>query len=740
MGNETSSLQGLTQPPDGKAGGAVPPLSPPPAGAPPRLLRETMGPPDGPDLLTATSSSEAPSAATTGVLVSQDSPRAFDAALYEPRLNTFRQLPDHTGPRDLVPPTTDKRDLESPAKTTSTMDLQLASPQRAARPPDDDDLPLAAAGDPSGASHQAGPGAGSGRVRRGSPALTPPLIEPDTGYSSVLDTLSPQGDESLTPAAPARDNRPASPAESGDDGGGGAAPAPAPPGGQVSAAGGHDPSSKGGGDTGARRKVGHKKSDQHILYNDIFKHYNKKIRPIISHDDVITVHFQIALFNVLSLDSKKGVMVTNTEMVMTWVDPYLTWRPEDYNHTTVMRVLYSDVWHPDVILYNTADTSYESSMIHTNIIVSHDGTCKLMVHAVLTSVCDIDIQWFPFDQQTCKMNFASWTSDISQMRLQVGPSDISRFHPNHEFFLENFYSETKNEYNPCCAEPFSMIVYHIQLQRRVKFALFFFIVPGILINICALLVFSLPSETGEKVGLGINSMLAMMVFLMAMTENLPPTETLPLAGVYYGVCLIVLTFNIVLSVYVLNLSYTGDRGHQVPLWVRWVAVVSARLVQMKIPELIRQAWELDLEQVVKNDRVRPFADEDDDPVATDLHFRVVKVEATAAVEGTAMFKDAYQRRSLEALEGIHRLLSERNSEDKANSKRSRLVEEWKFLSRVLDRSLFIIFGIITLLFNAIILSQSPYSEQFEYCEQGAGLCDNDYSEDYSFPSPVGGMH
>jgi hypothetical protein len=46
----------------------------------------------------------------------------------------------------------------------------------------------------------------------------------------------------------------------------------------------------------------------------------------------------------------------------------------------------------------------------------------------------------------------------------------------------------------------------------------------------ALMVFLLPVESGEKVSLGVNSMLAMIVFLIAMTENLPPTENLPLAG------------------------------------------------------------------------------------------------------------------------------------------------------------------------------------------------------------------
>lgn len=46
----------------------------------------------------------------------------------------------------------------------------------------------------------------------------------------------------------------------------------------------------------------------------------------------------------------------------------------------------------------------------------------------------------------------------------------------------------------------------------------------------ALMVFLLPVESGEKIALGINSLLAMIVFLMAMTEKLPPTEKIPLAG------------------------------------------------------------------------------------------------------------------------------------------------------------------------------------------------------------------
>ena len=44
----------------------------------------------------------------------------------------------------------------------------------------------------------------------------------------------------------------------------------------------------------------------------------------------------------------------------------------------------------------------------------------------------------------------------------------------------------------------------------------------------ALLVFYVPSESGEKVTLGISALLSMTVFLMTIRESLPPTEKTPL--------------------------------------------------------------------------------------------------------------------------------------------------------------------------------------------------------------------
>lgn len=52
----------------------------------------------------------------------------------------------------------------------------------------------------------------------------------------------------------------------------------------------------------------------------------------------------------------------------------------------------------------------------------------------------------------------------------------------------------------------------------------------------ALLVFYVPSESGEKVTLGISALLSMTVFLMTIRETLPPTEKTPLISEYLTSC------------------------------------------------------------------------------------------------------------------------------------------------------------------------------------------------------------
>ena len=69
------------------------------------------------------------------------------------------------------------------------------------------------------------------------------------------------------------------------------------------------------------------------------------------------------------------------------------------------------------------------------------------------------------------------------------------------------------------------------MRRKPLFYVFNMIMPCFLITLVALLGFYVPSDSGEKVSMGITTLLSMTVFLMLVAENMPPTsDVLPLVG------------------------------------------------------------------------------------------------------------------------------------------------------------------------------------------------------------------
>ena len=169
---------------------------------------------------------------------------------------------------------------------------------------------------------------------------------------------------------------------------------------------------------------------------------------------------------------------------------------------------------------------------------------------IFKSSCRIDVRYFPFDEQNCSMQFASWTYDGFQLQLRMNSEegDISNYIRNSEWILIKLHVEWNLVYYSCCIEPYPDITYYIQIRRRPLFYVFNMILPCILITLVALLGFYIPSDSGEKVTMGITTLLSMTVFMMLVAENMPPTsDVLPLIGKSF-----------LLTSFFLSLSFLGD--------------------------------------------------------------------------------------------------------------------------------------------------------------------------------------
>ena len=56
-----------------------------------------------------------------------------------------------------------------------------------------------------------------------------------------------------------------------------------------------------------------------------------------------------------------------------------------------------------------------SQLTSTNAIVTSAGNVTWLSSAIFKSSCEINVEFFPFDEQACTMKFASWTYDGFQV-------------------------------------------------------------------------------------------------------------------------------------------------------------------------------------------------------------------------------------------------------------------------------------------------------------------------------------
>lgn len=112
----------------------------------------------------------------------------------------------------------------------------------------------------------------------------------------------------------------------------------------------------------------------------------------------------------------------------------LTWDPNEYGNITVLRISSTRIWTPDVLLYNTADDSFDSGF-KANAIIQYTGDIKYLPPVLLKSTCEINIQNFPFDEQKCWLKFGSWTYDDSKINLTVmyDEAQLDTYIPNGEW-------------------------------------------------------------------------------------------------------------------------------------------------------------------------------------------------------------------------------------------------------------------------------------------------------------------
>ncbi|KAI4877543.1 hypothetical protein NFI96_003158 [Prochilodus magdalenae] len=305
------------------------------------------------------------------------------------------------------------------------------------------------------------------------------------------------------------------------------------------------------------------------LFKKLFIGYNKWSRPVPNTSDVVIVKFGLSIAQLIDVvmlfiapelnaqkykDEKNQMMTTNVWLKQEWNDYKLRWKPSDYDNVTSIRVPSELIWVPDIVLYNNADGEFAVTHM-TKAHLFYTGNVRWVPPAIYKSSCSIDVTFFPFDQQNCKMKFGSWTYDKAKIDLERLETtvDLKDYWESGEWAIINAVGTYNTKKYDCCHEIYPDITYFFIIRRLPLFYTINLIIPCLLISCLTVLVFYLPSDCGEKITLCISVLLSLTVFLLLITEIIPSTSlVIPLIGEYLLFTMIFVTLSIIITVFVLN--------------------------------------------------------------------------------------------------------------------------------------------------------------------------------------------
>ncbi|KAM6221285.1 neuronal acetylcholine receptor subunit alpha-2 [Rhynchocyon petersi] len=462
------------------------------------------------------------------------------------------------------------------------------------------------------------------------------------------------------------------------------------------------------------------------LFKHLFGGYNRWARPVPNTSDVVIVRFGLSIAQLIDVDEKNQMMTTNVWLKQEWSDYKLRWNPSDFDNITSLRVPSEMIWIPDIVLYNKAPNcsslhSADGEFAVTHMTKAHlffTGTVHWVPPAIYKSSCSIDVTFFPFDQQNCKMKFGSWTYDKAKIDLEQMEQtvDLKDYWESGEWAIINATGTYNSKKYDCCAEIYPDVTYYFVIRRLPLFYTINLIIPCLLISCLTVLVFYLPSDCGEKITLCISVLLSLTVFLLLITEIIPSTSlVIPLIGEYLLFTMIFVTLSIVITVFVLNVHHRSPSTHNMPRWVR-VAFLGCvprwLLMNRPLPPLELQdppglklspSYHWLETNVDVEEREEEEEDEDEwmcaghSPPSMGAHYSHDDLlQGTSGPKMDAQMQESgplLSPRIQKALEGMHYIADHLRAEDADFS----VKEDWKYVAMVIDRIFLWLFIIVCVL-------------------------------------------
>ncbi|KPP64137.1 acetylcholin receptor subunit alpha-like, partial [Scleropages formosus] len=439
--------------------------------------------------------------------------------------------------------------------------------------------------------------------------------------------------------------------------------------------------------------------DETRLVKTLFTGYNKVVRPVNHFKDAVVVTVGLQLIQLISVDEVNQIVTTNVRLKQQWKDVNLQWNPDDYGGIKKIRIPSTDIWRPDLVLYNNADGDF-AIVQETKVLLEHTGMITWTPPAIFKSYCEITVLYFPFDLQNCSMKLGTWTYDGNLVVIQPDSDrpDLSNFMESGEWVMKDYRSWKHWVSYACCLDtPYLDITYHFLLQRLPLYFIVNVIIPCMLFSFLTGLVFYLPTDSGEKMTLSISVLLSLTVFLLVIVELIPSTSSaVPLIGKYMLFTMVFVITSIIITVIVINTHHRSPSTHTMPHWVRKASITERyRQTCVRVEGVSFLGWQKIIQVFIDtipnimffSTMKRPSKEKQEKHIfTTDFDISDISGKPTPA---SVTFESPITKNPdvRSAIDGVKYIAETMKSDEESNN----AAEEWKFVAMVLDHILLCVF-------------------------------------------------
>jgi hypothetical protein len=173
---------------------------------------------------------------------------------------------------------------------------------------------------------------------------------------------------------------------------------------------------------------------------------------------------------------------------------------------------------------------------------------------VFEAKCPTDISKYPFDEQHCIFAFMAWAMPkyficLSSVKDQAV---LSYFYPHSDWTLLEYSTVAEDQ-----GSNVDFYSFKIKIKRRALYYGVMVIAPTVLFALLNPLVFLLPVESGERVGLAMTILLSYAIFLTLVSSSIPASSN-PMCALLIVMIIIIVVSGIIVFGVIITVKYYNE--------------------------------------------------------------------------------------------------------------------------------------------------------------------------------------